>query len=89
MWQVRVWTEEPSHRLLRLSQERPRCWIPLPQVAEQEVHSDHGDQPSSAESLAAEEAGSFSVQSVKTSYSVAHALWDLLPLPEGEKPCIS
>lgn len=51
MWQVRVCTEEPSHLLLRLSQERPRCWIPLPQVTEQEVHSDHGDQPSSAESL--------------------------------------
>lgn len=87
MWQVRVWTEEPSHRLLRLSQERPRCWIPLPQVAEQEVHSDHGDQPSSAESLAAEGTGLLVCGHYDCSSDCS--VQDFLPLPEGGTQSVS
>lgn len=38
----------PSQLLLMRSQERPLCWMPLPQVTEQWVHVDQGDQPSSS-----------------------------------------
>lgn len=43
--QSRVCTDEPSQLLVMRSQERPRVWVPLPQVTEHCVHSDHGDQP--------------------------------------------
>lgn len=43
--QSRVCTDEPSQLLVMRSQERPRVWVPLPQVTEHWVHSDQGDQP--------------------------------------------
>lgn len=44
---VLVWIEEPAQVLLVASHDRPRCWVPGPQVTEHSVHSDHGDQPAS------------------------------------------
>lgn len=45
--QVLVWMDGPRQVLLVTSQERPRCWVPEPQVTEHSVQSAHGDQPSS------------------------------------------
>lgn len=45
--QLRVWTDGPTHGGMMPLQDRPLCCPPRPQVMEQWVHSDQGDQPSS------------------------------------------
>lgn len=45
--QLRVWTDGPEQDGMMLLQDRPLCCPPRPQVTEQWVHSDQGDQPSS------------------------------------------
>lgn len=49
---ARVWMDGPKHVLLVTSQDRPLCWVPVPQVTEHSVHSAHGDQPSSLSTTA-------------------------------------